>query len=187
MTQIQTTETTNAVETAQNRIEAIRTALASGDEKIRAADLMTARNELEFQLLRQQAAEISKQKAAEAQRLSFLLGLEKQLAAVSESRSGVDKKFAAFEKSLGDYLSTCSNYQNELNEIRSSLQTAGLYPGETLGLVGGIAPPDVVPGVKVTDVRRTLTINAASASNVLPDDVVKPVIERALGEYSRHF
>jgi hypothetical protein len=177
----------NAVQTAENRIEASRTALASGDEKIRAADLMTARNELEFQILRQQAAEISKQKTAEAQRLSFLLGLEKQLAAVSESRSGVDKKFAAFEKSLGDYLSACSNYQNELNGIRSSLQTAGLYPGETLGLVGGIAPPDIVPGVTITDSRRTLSINAASASNVLPDQEIKPVIERALGEYSRHF
>ncbi len=184
MTQTQTTETTNAVESAQNRIEAIRASLANGDEKIKAADLMTARNELEFQLLRQQASEISKQKTAEAQRLSFLLGLEKQLAAVSESRSGVDKKFAAFEKSLADYLSTCSNYQNELNGIRAALQAAGMHPGETVGLVGGIAPPDVVPGVTITDSRRTLTINAASASNVLPDQEIKPRIEASLGEYS---
>jgi hypothetical protein len=184
---ISTNETISAVQTAQNRIEAIRAALASGDEKIKSSDLMTARNELEFQLLREQAAEISKQKTAEAQRLSFLLGLEKQLAAVSESRSGVDKKFAAFEKSLADYLSTCSNYQNALNEIRSSLQAAGLYPGETVGLVGGIAPPDIVPGVTITDSRRRLTINAASAENVLPSDVIKPLIEASLGEYSRHF
>jgi hypothetical protein len=177
----------NAIQAAENRIEAIRTALANGDSKLTARDLSDAKDALEFAELKAQAAEISKQKAAEAQRLSYVLGLEKQLATVSESRSGVDKKFAAFEKSLTDYLSTCSNYQNALNEIRSSLQTAGLYPGETFGLVGGIAPPDVVPGVKVIDSRRTLTINAASASNVLPDQEIKPLIEASLGEWNRHF
>ncbi len=186
MTQTQTKEI-SAVESTQNKIESIRAALANGDEKIKASDLMTARNELEFQLLRQQAAEMVKQKNAEAQRLSFLLGLEKQLASLSESRSGVDKKFAAFEKSLADYLSSCSNYQNELNEIRSSLQTAGMHPGETVGLVGGIAPPDVVPGIKITDIRRELSIGSASASNVLPDQEIKPLIEQALGEFNRNF
>ncbi len=181
------TKEISAVESAKNRIEAIRASLANGDEKIKAADLMTARNELEFQLLRQQAAEISKQKTAEAQRLSTALGLEKQLAALSESRGIIDKKFASFQKSLGDYLSACSDFQNELNGIRAALQTHEMYPGETVGIVGGIAPPDIVPGVKVTDSRRTLTINAASASSVLPDQEIKPLIEASLGEYNRHF
>jgi len=177
----------NAIESAQAKIQNTQASLINGDEKIKAADLAAARNELEFQLLREQAAEISKQKTAEAQRLSLALGLEKQLASVAESRSIVDKKFTAFEKSLADYLSTCSNYQTELNEIRSSLQSHGMYPGETVGLVGGIAPPDIVPGVKITDSRRTLTINSASASNVLPEQEIKPLIESALGQYNRHF
>ncbi len=185
MTQI--TETTSAIESARAKITSIRAALASGDEKIKAADLMTARNELEFQLLRQQAAEISKQKTAEAQRLSTALGLEKQLAALSESRGIIDKKFASFQKSLGDYLSACSDFQNDLNGIRAALQTHEMYPGETVGIVGGIAPPDIVPGVTITDSRRRLTINAASAESILPSQEISTVIEKALGEYSRHF
>jgi hypothetical protein len=185
--QTQTKEQTNPVEMAQAKIQSIQNALIGGNTKLTPRDLADAQSALEFARLQQRAAEISKQKTAEAQRLSLALGLEKQLASVAESRSGVDKKFVAFEKSLADYLSACSDYQRELNEIRNSLQTNGMYPGETVGLVGGIAPPDVVPGVKVTDVRRRLTINSSSAESVLPSQEISAVTEKALGEYSRNF
>jgi predicted nucleic acid-binding Zn-ribbon protein len=183
----QTTETTNAVETAQNKIESIRTSLANGDEKIKASDLMTARNELEFQLLRQQAAEISKQKAAEAERRTTLLNLQKELRAVSDSRKSVDAKFTAFEKSLADYLAAATNYQNSLDAVRNSLRGNGLHPGEQTAIINGVAPGQSYFGIQITDIRRKLEIGEVSAENILPNDVVKPIVEQALGEYARNF
>jgi chromosome segregation ATPase len=183
----QTTETTNAVETAQNRIEAIRTSLANGDEKIKASDLMTARNELEFQLLRQQAAEISKQKAAEAKRRTTLLNLQKELRVVSDSRKSVDAKFTAFEKSLADYLTSASSYQNSLDAVRNSLRSNGLHPGAQTAIINGVAPGQSYFGIQITDIRRKLEIGEVSAENILPNDVVKPLVEQALGEYNRNF
>jgi predicted nucleic acid-binding Zn-ribbon protein len=177
----------SAVEMAENRIESLRTSLANGDEKIKASDLMTARNELEFQLLRQQAAEISKQKAAEAERRTTLLELQKELAAVSDSRKSVDAKFTAFERSLSDYLTSASNYQNSLNAVRNSLRNAGLHPGEQTAIINGIAPGQTFFGISVIDVRRKLEIGEVSAENILPDQEIKPLIEQALGEFNRNF
>jgi predicted nucleic acid-binding Zn-ribbon protein len=177
----------SAVETAENKIESLREALANGDEKIKASDLMTARNELEFAELKAQAAEISKQKAIEAERRTTLLNLQKELAAVSDSRSGVDKKFTAFEKSLADYLATASNYQNSLDAVRNSLRNAEMHPGQEIAIINGIAPGQTFFGIQITDIRRVLTIGAASASSVLPEQEIKPLIEAALGEYNRHF
>ncbi len=183
----QTTETTNAVSEAQNKIESIRAALANGDQKIKASDLAAARNELEFAELREQAAEIAAEKAAKAERRTILLNLQKELAAVSDSRKSVDAKFAAFQKSLSDYLTSASNYQNSLDAVRNSLRSNGLHPGETVGLVGGVAPGQTFFGIQITDIRRKLEIGEVSAENILPNDVVKPIVEQALGEYNRNF
>jgi predicted nucleic acid-binding Zn-ribbon protein len=177
----------SAVETAENKIESIREALANGDEKIKASDLMTARNELEFQLLRQQAAEISKQKAAEAERRTTLLNLQKELAAVSDSRKSVDAKFAAFEKSLADYLAAATNYQNSLNAVRNSLRNAGMHPGEQVAVINGVAPGQTFFGIQITDIRRKLEIGEISAENILPDQEIKPLIEQSLAEFARNF
>ncbi len=186
MTQTQMKEM-SAVETAENKIESIREALANGDEKIKASDLMTARNELEFQLLRQQAAEISKQKAAEAERRTTLLNLQKELAAVSDSRKSVDAKFAAFEKSLADYLAAATNYQNSLNAVRNSLRNAGMHPGEQVAVINGVAPGQTFFGIQITDIRRKLEIGEISAENILPDQEIKPLIEQSLAEFARNF
>jgi hypothetical protein len=183
----QTTETTNAVQTAQAKITSIQQAIVGGNTKLNAADLSSARAALEFAELQQQAAEIIKQKNAEAERRTTLLNLQKQLAAVSDSRKSVDLKFAAFEKSLADYLATATNYQNSLNAVRNSLRSNEMHPGETVGIVGGIAPGQSYFGISITDIRRVLSIGEVSAENVLPNDVVKPLVEQALGEYNRNF
>jgi predicted nucleic acid-binding Zn-ribbon protein len=188
MTQTQTQNNEpNAVQTAQNRIAAIRTALANGDEKIKASDLAAARNELEFVELKEQAAIIAKQKSVEAERKTTLLNLQKELAAVSDSRKSVDAKFAAFQKSLSDYLISASNYQNSLNGVRNSLRSNGLHPGEQVAIINGVTPGASYFGIQITDIRRVLSIGSTSAENVLPEQEIKPLIEQALGEYNRNF
>ncbi len=177
----------SAVEAAQNKIESIRRALINGDAKLTAADLAAARSELEFAELKTQAATVAEEKAAATARRANLLELQKELAAVNDSRVAVDKKFTAFEKSLADYLSTAANYQNALNGIRTSLQSAGIYPRGYLELSAGIPPADTVPGIPVTDERRVLSIGETSAEGVLPGEAIKPLVERVLGEYERHF
>jgi predicted nucleic acid-binding Zn-ribbon protein len=183
----QTNETTNAVESAQNKIESIRAALANGDQKIKASDLAAARNELEFAELQEQAAIIAKQKNAESQRRTTLLNLQKELAAVSDSRKSVDAKFTAFQKSLSDYLTSASNYQNSLDAVRNSLRSNGLHPGEQVAVINGVGPGQAFFGISVTDIRRKLEIGEVSAENVLPEQEIKPLVESALGEYNRNF
>ncbi len=187
MTQTHTNNEPNAIQTAENRIEAIRTSLANGDEKIKASDLMTARNELEFQLLRQQAAEISKQKAAETERKANLLELQKRLEVVAGSRKVVNSKFAEFEKSLANYLTAATTYQNNLDSIRVSLRESGMHPGEQTAIINGVGPGQTFFGITVTDVRRVLSIGAVTAENILPDQEIKPLVEASLGEYNRNF
>jgi hypothetical protein len=185
--QTQTTETTNAVEAARNKIESIRNGLINGDSKMTARDLSDAKDALEFAELKVQAVAIAEQKNAEAARRTTLLNLQKELRAVSDSRKSVDAKFTAFEKSLADYLTSASNYQNSLDAVRNSLRSNGLYPGEQVAIINGVAPGQSYFGIQITDIRRKLEIGEVSAENILPNDVVKPLVESALGEYSRNF
>ncbi len=186
MTQPTTTQPTT-IEEAQRRIDSIRAALISGAGKIKPSDLAEAKDELEFAQLRAEAKRYADEKAAIASRRANLLELQKKLQTVSDSRKTVDAKFAEFGKSLMAYLGSCSDYQNELNDIRNSLQANGLYPGATVVVGGATQAHDIVPGIEVTDIRRELTIGTESATNVLPDQEIKPLIERALGEYNRNF
>jgi chromosome segregation ATPase len=183
----QTTETTNAVESAQNKITSIQQAVAAGNTKLSAADLANARAALEFAELQQQAAEITKQTNAEADRKAHLLALQKRLEVVAGSRKVVNSKFAEFEKSLANYLTACTTYQNNLDSIRVALREADLYPGEQIVIINGIAPGQTFFGITITDIRRKLGIGEVSAENVLPDQEIKPLIEASLGEYNRHF
>jgi chromosome segregation ATPase len=186
MTQTQTKEI-SAVESAQNKIESIRNGLINGDQKIKVSDLTAAKNELEFAELKAQAATIAAEKAKQSERRAHLLELQKQLTAVSDSRKSVDAKFTAFEKSLSDYLTTASNYQNSLDAVRNSLRSNGLHPGEQTAIINGVGPGQSYFGITVTDIRRKLEIGEVSAENVLPNDLVKPLIESALGAYNRNF
>jgi chromosome segregation ATPase len=186
MTQTQTKET-SAVESAQAKITSIQQAVAAGNTKLNAQDLANARAALEFAELQQQAAVIAKQKNAEAARRTTLLNLQKELAAVSDSRKSVDAKFAAFQKSLSEYLTTASNYQNSLDAVRNSLRNAGMHPGEQTAIINGVGPGQTFFGIQITDIRRKLEIGEVSAENILPNDVVKPIVEQALGEYNRNF
>ncbi len=183
----QTTATTNAVESAQAKIASIQQAVAAGNTKLNAQDLANARAALEFAELQQQAAIIAKQKNIEAERRTTLLNLQKELAAVSDSRKSVDAKFAAFQKSLSDYLTSASNYQNSLDAVRNSLRSNGLHPGEQVAIINGVPPGQTFFGISVIDVRRKLEIGEVSAENVLPEQEIKPLVESALGEYNRNF
>jgi chromosome segregation ATPase len=183
----QTTETTNAVESAQAKISNIQQAIVGGNTKLNAQDLANARAALEFAELQQQAAEIIKQTNIEADRKAHLLELQKRLEVVAGSRKVVNSKFAEFEKSLANYLTAATTYQNNLNNVRGALREAGMHPGEQNAIINGVGPGQTFFGITVTDVRRKLEIGEVSAENVTPDQEIKPLVEQSLGEYNRHF
>ncbi len=182
-----TNETTNAVESAQARIASIQQSVAAGNTKLNAQDLANARAALEFAELQQQAAEIVKQTNIEADRKAHLLDLQKRLEVVAGSNKVVNSKFAEFEKSLANYLTAATTYQNNLDSIRVALREAGMHPGEQTAIINGVGPGQTFFGITVTDIRRKLEIGEVSAENVTPDQEIKPLIEASLGEYSRHF
>ncbi len=185
MTQTQMKEM-SAVETAENRIESLREALANGDEKIKASDLMTARNELEFAELKAQAAEISKQKAIESTRKARLLELQKQLSAVSDSHKTIDAKLESFTRSLHEYLTACTTFQTNLNNVRTALREADLYP-ESDVIVAGVTPGKATYGVQIQDRLRTLTIGETSVTNLTPGESIKQRVEQAVAAFERNF
>ncbi len=186
MTHTQSNEP-NAVLEAQNKINGIQAAIISGNTKLTAADLSSARAALEFAQLQEQAAEIIKQNNAEAERKAKLLELQKRLETVSTSRKTVNSKFADLEKSLATYLQSCATYQNNLNSVRTSLREAGMHPGEQIAATAGKSLGEEFFGVRVSDVRRVLTIGSTSAENVTPEDGIKSLVEKSLGEYGRNF
>jgi vacuolar-type H+-ATPase subunit E/Vma4 len=182
----QTTETNNLVPEALNKIESIRSGLINGDPKIKASDLAAARNELEFAELKAQAAIIAKQKNAESERKAHLLELQKRLEVVAGSRKVVNSKFAEFEKSLANYLTACTTFQTNLNNVRVALREADLYPESDI-IVAGVTPGKVAYGIQIQDRMRRLSIGEITAENVTPDHEIKPLVEASLGEYNRHF
>ncbi len=167
----------SAVQAAENKIEAIKMALVNGDEKIKISDLAQARNELEFVQLKSQAAEIAKEKAAKAERRANLLSLQKKLAAVNDSRAGVEKKFSEFEKSLSDFLQTATLYQQALNTVRTELQAANFYHSD---------PPGVIEGIEVSDIRRVVGIGGITAENYDPHEISKRLLEASLADFDRN-
>jgi hypothetical protein len=185
MTQTQTT-TTTALEAAQSKLILIQQSLVAGDKTLTARDLATARAELEFVQLQEEAREIIKQSNAESERKAHLLELQKRLSTVSDSRKVVNSKFAEFEKSLANYLTAASTYQNNLDSIRGALRNAGMHPGEQTAIINGVVGQSYF-GIQITDMRRKLEIGTVSAENILPEQSIKPLIESSLGEYSRHF
>lgn len=182
----QTNNEMNAVEAAKTKVTEIEQAVIDGNKKINATDLANARAALEFAELQEAAREIARQTNAEAEKKAHLLDLQKRLKVIADSRRVVDSKFAEFEKSLANYLTAATTYQNNLNSIRGELQSAGMYP-EPGPIIAGVEPGLNVYGIRVTDFTRQLAIGEVAAKNVSPDDAVKPVIEASLAEYNRNF
>ncbi len=178
----QTTETTNAVESAQNKISNIQQAIVGGNTKLNAQDLANARAALEFAELQEAAREIVKQTNAEAERKAHLLDLQKRLEVVAGSRKVVNSKFAEFEKSLANYLTAATTYQNNLNNVRGALREAGMHPGEQTAIINGVEPGQAFFGISVTDIRRKLEIGEVSSENVLPEQEIQPLFETSLVE-----
>jgi F0F1-type ATP synthase membrane subunit b/b' len=185
---ISTTETTNtALSEAQAKIQNIQTSIINGDKSLTAKDLAGAKAELEFIQLQEEAREIIKQSNAEAERKTTLLNLQKRLKVIADSRKTVNSKFAEFEKSLANYLTAATTYQNNLNDIRAALREAAMYPGEQVAIIGGVAPGQSYFGIQITDMRRKLEIGSTGAENILPEQEIKPLIEKSLGEYAKNF
>jgi chromosome segregation ATPase len=182
----QTTTTTNAVEAAQSKLTSIQQSLVNGDKTLTSRDLATARAELEFVQLQESAREIIKQSNAEAERKTTLLNLQKRLKVIADSHKVIDSKLESFTKSLHEYLTACTTFQTNLNDIRAGLREAALYP-ETDVIIAGVTPGKVAYGISVQDRMRTLSIGEISVTNLAPEDAVNPIIEQALGEYNRHF
>jgi chromosome segregation ATPase len=182
----QTTETTNVVESAQAKISNIQQAIVGGDTKLTAADLSNARAALEFAELQQAAREIIATETVEAERKAHLLELQARLKVIADSHKVVDSKFTEFSKSLANYLTACTTFQTNLNNVRGALREADLYP-ETDVIIAGVTPGKVAYGIQIQDRLRRLSIGEISAENVTPDHEIKPLIEASLGEWNRHF
>ncbi len=170
MTQI---NNTNAVEAAKSKIETIRQAIIGGDKKLTANDLSAARSELEFAELQESAKEIAASLAVDEARRSNLLDLQKQLRVVSESAVVVEKKFAAFEKNLTDYLSSVVVYQKDLRSVSDELANGGFLPGYTPGPIADVP----------ATVGRNVEIGEVVAGHIEPKERIKTLVDRRLGEF----
>jgi chromosome segregation ATPase len=184
--QTQTTETISAVESAQNKINGIQQAIISGNAKLNAQDLSNARAELEFAELQEQAAEIIKQTNLESERKTHLLNLQTRLKVIADSHKVIDAKLESFTKTLHEYLTACSTFQNGLNNIRGALRGADLYP-ETDVITAGTPPGKTSYGISVQDRLRTLSIGEVSATNLSPAESIKSVVEQSVAAFERNF
>jgi hypothetical protein len=166
----------NEVETAKAKVEAVRQGILEGNQKLTARDLSEAKDALEFAELRQEARRAAEEKAAAAARRANLLDLQKQLSDIADTRPVIEKKFNAFEKSLTDYLSAVVVHQKELQAVRDAIQSGGFAEGFTPGPIEGI---DVSIG-------RTVEIGATIATSIEPNEAIKQLTERLLGEFSQN-
>jgi predicted nucleic acid-binding Zn-ribbon protein len=186
MNQTHTTETPNAVLEAQNKINGIQQAIVDGNTKLTAADLSNARAALEFAELQQRARQIIEQEAAETERKAHLLSLQKRLTVIRDSQKTVDAKLESFTRSLSEYLTACSTFQNNLNSVRTALRENDLYPESDI--ITAAAPAGKLAyGVQIQDRLRTLTIGTISVTNLNPADSIKPILEKSVADYERNF
>jgi chromosome segregation ATPase len=186
MTQTQTTETTSAVQTAQAKIANIQTSIINGDKSLTSRDLASAKAELEFCELQQAARAIIAAETVEAERKAVLLNLQKRLKVIADSHKVIDSKLESFTKSLHEYLTACSTFQNNLNNVRTALRENDLYP--TTDIITAAAPAGKLAfGVQIQDRLRTLTIGEVSVTNLTPGESIKTVVEKSMADYERNF
>ncbi len=182
----QTTETTNAVESAQAKISNIQQAIVGGNTKLNAQDLANARAALEFAELQEAAREIVKHTNAESERKAHLLELQTRLKVIADSHKVVDAKLESFTKSLHEYLIACTNFQSNLNNIRAELREAALYP-ESDVIIAGVTPGKVAYGIQIQDRMRRLSIGEISVQNLAPAESIKQRVEQSVADYERNF
>jgi chromosome segregation ATPase len=187
MTQTQTQNNApDAVSEARDRISNIQAAIVSGNKKLTPRDLSDAKSALEFAELQAQARETVKREAAEAERKLNLLNLQKRLAVVRDSHKVIDAKLETFTKSLNEYLTACSTFQTNLNNVRTALREDGLYP-ESDVIIAGVPAGKLAFGVQIQDRLRTLSIGEISATNVNPAESIKQRVEQSVAEFERNF
>jgi hypothetical protein len=173
---IKINEETNAVEAANAKIQSIRQAIVNGDKKFTASDLSNAKNELEFAELQDEAKRVAEQKAIDNSRRADLLNLQKTLAQIADSRPVIDKKFIAFEKNLSDYLSAVVVHYKELRAVREALMSGGFLPNTTPGAIEGLP----------ASVGRTVGIGEIAVEDIQPQETIKTLTERLLGDFNQN-
>lgn len=176
MTNSMTNKETTAVELADAKIQSIRQSILSGDKKFTALDLSNAKNDLEFAQLQGEAEKIAEQKAIDNLRRADLLNLQNKLAQMAQIRPAIEKKFAAFEKSLTDYLSSVVAYQKDLRRVRDSLKAGGFLTNTTPGPIEGLPASD----------GRTVGIGDVATESIQPKETIEKLVERLLGEFSQN-
>jgi chromosome segregation ATPase len=179
-------EPTNAVASAQAKIQNIQTSIINGDKSLTSKDLASAKAELEFCELQQAARAIIATETAEAERKTTLLNLQKRLKVIADSHKVIDSKLESFTKSLHEYLTACSTFQGNLNSVRTELREAGLHP-ENETILAGVPPGKVAFGISVQDRMRTLSVGEISVTNLTPGESIKAVVEQSVADYERNF
>jgi chromosome segregation ATPase len=185
MTQTQTKEI-SAVESAQNKISNIQQAIVGGNTKLNAQDLANARSALEFAQLQEEARKIIAVETAEADRKAHLLDLQKRLKVIADSHKTIDAKLESFTRSLHEYLTACTTFQNNLNNVRAALRESDLYP-ESDVILAGVTPGKVAYGIQIQDRMRRLSIGEISVENLTPAESIKQRVEQSVADFERNF
>ncbi len=166
----------NAVDAAQTRISEIENAIINGDSKLTSTDLRGAKDALDFAKLQDAAKRRAEEKAVDAARRGELLKIEKKLAELANARPAIEKQFASFEKSLTDYLSAVVVYHKGLNSVRGELRDGGFLKDTMPGPIEGIP----------TENGRTVQIGEIAANGIQPQEEIKLLTERLLGEFNQN-
>jgi hypothetical protein len=176
----------NTIEAATAKLESLKQSILDGNKTLTPSDLNNAVNELAFCELREEAKKHREEKADEEKRRTTLLELQKQLATISDSHKTIDAKLESFTKSLHEYLTACTTFQNNLNSVRTALRASDLYPESDL-IVAGTSPGKTSYGVQVQDRMRTLTIGPVSVTNLAPAESIRQRVESAVAAFERNF
>ncbi len=121
----QTTETTNAVEAANARIESLKQSILNGDPKLTANDLSNARGALEFAQLREDARIEREKRADLARRIERTREFEARLKAVGTD-TALETAQKRFEKGLRDYSLAADAHNERLSGIQAEMVAEGL-------------------------------------------------------------
>lgn len=167
----------NAVEAAKQKIEDIKSAILSGDQKLTSQDLANARGELEFAELREKAAWTREQKRIEAESRERLSILEQRLSAVPKIES-LEKFLLEIEKPLDRYLSKMQERNAEVKRIDEDLRDGGYIPG-----YGNYSPVEGITAATGTLTNGT-TIGKTEARTFEPREKVERFVAEIL---QRHF
>ncbi len=164
-----------AVETAKENIDSIKQSIAIGNTDLTPQHLRAATDELEFALLREEAALSREQRQLAAARREKLLSLQKSLAQLSDS-SLLEKTLSKVTGAIEKYLSEVAGHNEKIAEIREELRNGGFVEGTM---------PGPLEDIRVSD-GREVQIGAASASSFEPREKLDQIFNELIRKFSAH-